>query len=202
MPTSRLPGFACLRERVRSSCKTACQLPSADQQTNLDQFACGLGGSRARPTARYPMLLITAYVSGGSSSGSAHMWWHRAGGLCLRYRHRRLSPGACRAEYCGHQAVQRPCQHTRRASAAQSVDCISVLRATSMACTSAWGVLSAPDARDAYSRPLELNAQQQAQASGLAMPSGTGFWRRDGWKRLLTVMAWNGCGFGRRTGCH
>ncbi len=41
-------------------------------KTNLDQFACGLNGTRS-PYGAVPNALNPAYVSGGSSSGSAHV---------------------------------------------------------------------------------------------------------------------------------
>ena len=41
-------------------------------KTNLDQFACGLNGTRS-PYGAVPNAFNPAYVSGGSSSGSAHV---------------------------------------------------------------------------------------------------------------------------------
>jgi allophanate hydrolase len=41
-------------------------------KTNLDQFACGLNGTRS-PFGAVPNAFDPAYVSGGSSSGSAHV---------------------------------------------------------------------------------------------------------------------------------
>ncbi|MGE6340003.1 amidase family protein, partial [Acidovorax sp. NPDC077664] len=41
-------------------------------KTNLDQFACGLNGTRS-PHGAVPNALNPAYVSGGSSSGSAYV---------------------------------------------------------------------------------------------------------------------------------
>lgn len=41
-------------------------------KTNLDQFACGLNGTRS-PWGPVPNAFDAAYVSGGSSSGSAHV---------------------------------------------------------------------------------------------------------------------------------
>ena len=41
-------------------------------KTNLDQFACGLNGSRS-PYGAVPNAFDAAYVSGGSSSGSAYV---------------------------------------------------------------------------------------------------------------------------------
>ncbi|EGI78290.1 amidase [Hylemonella gracilis ATCC 19624] len=41
-------------------------------KTNLDQFACGLNGTRS-PWGAVPNAFDPAYVSGGSSSGSAHV---------------------------------------------------------------------------------------------------------------------------------
>jgi allophanate hydrolase len=41
-------------------------------KTNLDQFACGLNGTRS-PYGAVPNAFNAAYVSGGSSSGSAHV---------------------------------------------------------------------------------------------------------------------------------
>ena len=41
-------------------------------KTNLDQFACGLNGTRS-PYGAVPNAINPAYVSGGSSSGSAYV---------------------------------------------------------------------------------------------------------------------------------
>ncbi|NQW82266.1 MAG: hypothetical protein HQ445_13940 [Polaromonas sp.] len=41
-------------------------------KTNLDQFACGLNGTRS-PFGAVPNAFNPAYVSGGSSSGSAYV---------------------------------------------------------------------------------------------------------------------------------
>jgi allophanate hydrolase len=41
-------------------------------KTNLDQFACGLNGTRS-PHGPVPNAFDPAYVSGGSSSGSAYV---------------------------------------------------------------------------------------------------------------------------------
>ena len=41
-------------------------------KTNLDQFACGLNGTRS-PYGAVPNAIDARYVSGGSSSGSAYV---------------------------------------------------------------------------------------------------------------------------------
>jgi allophanate hydrolase len=41
-------------------------------KTNLDQFACGLNGTRS-PYGAVPNAINPAYISGGSSSGSAYV---------------------------------------------------------------------------------------------------------------------------------
>jgi hypothetical protein len=43
-------------------------------KTNLDQFACGLSGTRS-PYGAVPNAINPLYVSGGSSSGSAYVPW-------------------------------------------------------------------------------------------------------------------------------
>jgi allophanate hydrolase len=45
---------------------------SLEGKTNLDQFACGLNGTRS-PYGAVPNAFNPAYVSGGSSSGSAYV---------------------------------------------------------------------------------------------------------------------------------
>ena len=45
---------------------------SLEGKTNLDQFACGLNGTRS-PYGAVPNAFNSAYVSGGSSSGSAYV---------------------------------------------------------------------------------------------------------------------------------
>ncbi len=74
----------------------------------------GLVGTRS-PYGAVPNAFDPAYVSGGSSSGSARVPW-RTGqvDVCAGHRHRRLRPRAGRAEqYCGHQAVARAHQRAR-----------------------------------------------------------------------------------------
>ena len=60
-------------------------------KTNLDQFACGLNGTRS-PYGAVPNAFNPLYVSGGSSSGSAYVVATRPGGLRAGHRHGRLRP--------------------------------------------------------------------------------------------------------------
>ena len=71
--TAACPAFAYRPEAhatvVRKLLDAGAQLAG---KTNLDQFACGLNGTRS-PYGAVPNAINPAYVSGGSSSGSAYV---------------------------------------------------------------------------------------------------------------------------------
>ena len=71
-------------------------------KTNLDQFATGLNGTPVRPTARAVTAFDPAYISGGSSSGSAVvLGCARLLQLLARHRYRRLRSSAGRLQQSG-----------------------------------------------------------------------------------------------------
>jgi allophanate hydrolase len=66
-------------------------------KTNLDQFACGLNGTRS-PYGAVPNAFNPDYVSGGSSSGSAYVVATGQVDFRAGHGHCGLGPGARGAE--------------------------------------------------------------------------------------------------------
>ena len=72
--TAACPAFARTAGGARRTWCSACSMPvrACVGKTNLDQFACGLNGTRS-PYGAVPNSFDARYVSGGSSSGSAYV---------------------------------------------------------------------------------------------------------------------------------
>jgi Asp-tRNA(Asn)/Glu-tRNA(Gln) amidotransferase A subunit family amidase len=66
------PSLPARRARGRGAEAARCRCASLLGKTNLDQFACGLNGTRS-PYGAVPNAFDPRYVSGGSSSGSAYV---------------------------------------------------------------------------------------------------------------------------------
>jgi allophanate hydrolase len=132
---------------------------AAGGKTNLDQFACGLNGTRspygAVPNAFDRLRLGRLQLGLGLRGGG------RRGRLRAGHRHRRLGPRAGRAEqHRRPQAVARADQRRGVVPAAQSADCVSIFArtvATAVACCRPPG----HDPRDPYSRGLLLPLRRQ-----------------------------------------
>ena len=131
---------------------------SLSGKTNLDQFACGLNGSRS-PYGAVPNAFDPAYVSGGSSSGSAYV----------------VAPGevdfALGTDTAGSGRVPaglnnivglKPSKGLISARgvvpAAQSVDCVSILARTVGMAVRVLRSAMAYDPQDPYSRRVNFAA--------------------------------------------
>lgn len=125
-------------------------------KTNLDQFACGLNGTRS-PYGAVPNSFDARYVSGGSSSGSAYAV--ATGQVDFALGTDTAGSGRVPAGLNNIVGIK-PSRGLLSARgvlpAAQSVDCVSIFART---VGTALAVLRAArdyDAADPYGRPLDL----------------------------------------------
>ena len=144
-------------------------------KTNLDQFACGLNGSRS-PYGAVPNAFDAAYVSGGSSSGSAYVV--ATGQVDFALGTDTAGSGRVPAGLNNIVGIKpsKGLVSTRGVlPAAQSVDCVSVFARTVDMATRVLDVLAGYDAQDAYSRRLALNAQPWGASFKFGVPSSLRF---------------------------
>lgn len=125
-------------------------------KTNLDQFACGLSGTRS-PFGPVPNAFIPSYVSGGSSSGSAYVVAQGEVDFALGTD----TAGSGRVPAGLNNIVglkpSRGLLSTRGVlPAAQSVDCVSIFARTVGTAAQVLKCALGHDPSDAYSRQLKL----------------------------------------------
>ena len=145
-------------------------------KTNLDQFACGLNGTRS-PYGVVPNAFNPAYVSGGSSSGSAYLV--ATGQVDFALGTDTAGSGRVPAglnNIVGMKPSKGLISTRGVLPAAQSVDCVSVLARTVGTAAKVLQVLAGYDAQDAYSRQLELNAQPWGASFRFGVPSKLNFY--------------------------
>ena len=128
-------------------------------KTNLDQFACGLNGSRS-PYGAVPNAFNPAYISGGSSSGSAYVVATGQVGFSLGTD----TAGSGRVPAGLNNIVglkpTRGLVSTRGVvPAARSVDCVSIFACSVGLAARVLAVAAGYDAADPYSRRLQLASQ-------------------------------------------
>lgn len=126
-------------------------------KTNLDQFACGLNGTRS-PYGAVPNAFDARYVSGGSSSGSAYVV--ATGQVDFALGTDTAGSGRVPAGLNNIVGIKpsKGLLSTRGVvPAARSVDCVSILARDVPTAVHVLEVASAYDAEDAYSRPLPLD---------------------------------------------
>jgi allophanate hydrolase len=125
-------------------------------KTNLDQFACGLNGTRS-PYGAVPNAFDAAYVSGGSSSGSAYVV--ATGQVDFSLGTDTAGSGRVPAglnNIVGLKPSKGLISARGVVPAAQSVDCVSIFaRSVSLAVQVLEAALG-PDPEDPYSRLLQL----------------------------------------------
>ena len=140
-------------------------------KTNLDQFACGLNGTRS-PYGAVPNAFNPLYVSGGSSAGSAVAVARGEVDFALGTD----TAGSGRVPAGLNNIVGlKPSKGLISAHgvvpAAQSVDCVSIFARTvataAKVLTSAMGY----DAQDPYSRALQLNNAPLPRAFKFGVPA-------------------------------
>ena len=140
-------------------------------KTNLDQFACGLNGTRS-PYGAVPNAFNADYVSGGSSSGSAYVV--ATGQVDFALGTDTAGSGRVPAglnNIVGIKPSKGLISTRGILPAAQSVDCVSIFARTTGLAAQVLEVLAGHDAQDPYSRQLELNAQPWGASFRFGVPS-------------------------------
>jgi allophanate hydrolase len=125
-------------------------------KTNLDQFACGLNGTRS-PYGAVPNAINPLYVSGGSSSGSAYVV--ATGQVDFSLGTDTAGSGRVPAglnNIVGLKPSKGLISAQGVVPAAQSVDCISIFATTVATAARVLQSAMGHDAKDPYSRKLKL----------------------------------------------
>ena len=139
-------------------------------KTNLDQFACGLNGTRS-PYGAVPNAFDARYVSGGSSAGSAYVV--ATGQVDFALGTDTAGSGRVPAglnNIVGLKPSKGLISTRGVLPAAQSVDCVSIFaRTVPMACR-VLAVAMGHDPQDPYSRELALADQAFAPAFRFGVP--------------------------------
>ncbi|SDX25743.1 allophanate hydrolase [Variovorax sp. YR634] len=126
-------------------------------KTNLDQFACGLNGTRS-PYGEVPNAFDARYVSGGSSSGSAYVV--AAGEVDFALGTDTAGSGRVPAglnNIVGLKPSRGLLSTFGVVPAAQSADCVSIFARTVATAVDVLLAAVGHDARDPYSRDLALS---------------------------------------------
>jgi len=144
-------------------------------KTNLDQFACGLNGTRS-PYGAVRNAFNPAYVSGGSSSGSARAVAIGEVDFALGTD----TAGSGRVPAGLNNIVGlKPSKGLISAHgvfpAAQSVDCVSILATTVATAVRVLEVAAAHDPKDPYSRALAMERTAFAAAFRFGVPADPEF---------------------------
>jgi allophanate hydrolase len=145
-------------------------------KTNLDQFACGLNGTRS-PYGAVPNAFNPAYVSGGSSSGSAYVV--ATGQVDFALGTDTAGSGRVPAglnNIVGLKPSKGLVSTRGVVPASQSVDCVSIFARTVAQAASVLQVLAGYDALDPYSRKLVLQTQPWGQHFKFGVPSQLEFY--------------------------
>ncbi|MDB5928363.1 MAG: allophanate hydrolase, partial [Polaromonas sp.] len=140
-------------------------------KTNLDQFACGLNGTRS-PYGAVPNAFNPAYVSGGSSAGSAYVV--ATGQVDFSLGTDTAGSGRVPAglnNIVGLKPSRGLISNRGVVPAAQSVDCVSIFARSVGLAAQVLQVLAGHDALDPYSRRLELAGQGWGGAFRFGIPS-------------------------------
>ncbi|MBI2769221.1 MAG: allophanate hydrolase [Burkholderiales bacterium] len=144
-------------------------------KTNLDQFACGLNGTRS-PYGAVPNAFNPAYVSGGSSSGSAYVV--AAGEVDFALGTDTAGSGRVPAglnNIVGLKPTKGLISTRGVVPAAQSVDCVSIFARTVATAVRVLETALGYDAADPYSRSLTLASQAFPPAFRFGVPSSLEF---------------------------
>lgn len=140
-------------------------------KTNLDQFACGLNGTRS-PYGAVPNAVDPLYVSGGSSSGSAYVV--ATGQVDFALGTDTAGSGRVPAglnNIVGLKPSKGLISARGVVPAAQSVDCVSIFAGTVGLAARVLAAAMGPDAQDPYSRQLALATQPLPAAFRFGVPS-------------------------------
>jgi len=140
-------------------------------KTNLDQFACGLNGTRS-PYGAVPNAIDARQVSGGSSSGSAYVVASGQVDFALGTD----TAGSGRVPAGLNNIVGlKPSRGLVGAGgvlpAAQSVDCVSIFARTVGLAVQVLEAMAGPDPRDPYSRALPMACEPLPAAFRFGVPA-------------------------------
>lgn len=144
-------------------------------KTNLDQFACGLNGTRS-PYGEVPNAFDARYVSGGSSSGSAYAV--AAGEVDFALGTDTAGSGRVPAglnNIVGLKPSRGLLSTFGVVPAAQSADCVSIFARTVALAVDALLATAGPDARDPYSRDLALRREPMPARFRFGVPDTLNF---------------------------
>ena len=144
-------------------------------KTNLDQFACGLNGTRS-PWGAVPNAFNPAYVSGGSSSGSAYVV--ATGQVDFALGTDTAGSGRVPAglnNIVGIKPTKGLISARGVVPAAQSVDCVSIFARTVGLAVRVLDAALGHDASDPYSRSLKLAARPFPATFRFGVPSVLSF---------------------------
>ena len=140
-------------------------------KTNLDQFACGLNGTRS-PYGPVPNAIDPAYVSGGSSSGSAYVVATGQVDFALG-----TDTAGCGRVPAGLNNIVgiKPSKGLISTHgvvpAAQSVDCVSIFARTVDVAARVLAVAQGYDAQDPYARRLPMATTPLPAAFRFGVPA-------------------------------
>ncbi len=144
-------------------------------KTNLDQFACGLNGTRS-PYGAVPNSFDAAYVSGGSSSGSAYVV--ATGQVDFSLGTDTAGSGRVPAglnNIVGIKPSRGLISARGVVPAAQSVDCVSIFARTVGTAARVLAAAMAYDAEDPYSRDLQMASTPYPAAFRFGIPAPVEF---------------------------
>ena len=140
-------------------------------KTNLDQFACGLNGTRS-PYGAVPNAINPAYVSGGSSSGSAYVV--ATGQVDFSLGTDTAGSGRVPAglnNIVGFKPSKGLISTRGVLPAAQSVDCVSIFARTVDVAARVLQSAMGHDPLDPFSRDLPLSTQALGSRFRFGVPS-------------------------------
>ena len=144
-------------------------------KTNLDQFACGLNGTRS-PYGAVPNAFNTEYISGGSSSGSAYVV--ATGQVDFALGTDTAGSGRVPAglnNIVGIKPSKGLISARGVVPAAQSVDCVSIFARTVDVAARVLAVAQGFDAEDPYARHVAMLQKPLPAAFRFGVPSDTPF---------------------------
>lgn len=144
-------------------------------KTNLDQFACGLNGTRS-PYGAVPNSFDARYVSGGSSSGSARVV--ATGEVDFALGTDTAGSGRVPAglnNIVGLKPTKGLISARGVVPAAQSVDCVSIFARTVELAARVLSVAMGHDAGDPYSRALTPMTAPLSPRLRIGVPSTLAF---------------------------
>ncbi|MFD0882635.1 allophanate hydrolase [Variovorax dokdonensis] len=144
-------------------------------KTNLDQFACGLNGTRS-PYGAVPNAFDARYVSGGSSSGSAYVV--ATGEVDFALGTDTAGSGRVPAglnNIVGLKPSKGLISTHGVVPAAQSVDCVSIFARDVQTAVRVLQAAVGFDAQDPYSRKLALDERPFAPGFRFGVPTQLAF---------------------------